>query len=49
MSEAVIFETMTDGGRREVVYFEVMARNDSDETIKPQFIEIGLARGLTLN
>jgi hypothetical protein len=48
MSEAVIFETMTETGRRGVVYFEVMARNDSDQMIKPQFIDVGLARGLTI-
>jgi hypothetical protein len=48
MSEAVIFETMTETGRHGVVYFEVMARNDSDQMIKPQFIDVGLARGLTI-
>jgi hypothetical protein len=49
MSEAVIIETVRSKWHSSTVYFQLMARNDSDQILKPQFVEVGLARGLTIN
>ena len=49
MFETVVIETLTSRFRNDVVFFDVMARNDSEDVLKPQFIEVGLARGLVIS
>ena len=49
MSEAVIIQTVRSKWRQDTVYFQLMAGNDSDKILKPQFLQVGLARGLTIN
>ena len=49
MSDAVIIQTVRSKWRQDIVYFELMARNDSNQILKPQFVQVGLARGLTIN
>ena len=48
MSEAVIYDVLPDRFQKGLFYFEVMAKNDSDEVLRPQFVDVGLARALTV-
>jgi hypothetical protein len=49
MFESVVIETMSTRFKENVVHFDVMARNDSEDVLKPQFVEVGLARGLVVS
>ena len=44
----MIFEVETERRQKGVFYFEVMAKNDSDQVLRPQFVEVGLARALII-
>jgi hypothetical protein len=47
MSEAVIYDVLPDR-HKDIYYFDVMARNDSGDVLRSQFVEVGLVRALTV-
>jgi hypothetical protein len=49
MSEAVIYNVAEDPHRAGVFFFEAMARNDAEAVLRPQFVDVGLARVLTVS